>query len=80
LKHVSGQAFCKALERAGWVYQRTTSSHRIYTRPGRPLTISVPVHGNQTLKSGTQRSLMRQAGLTDADFSWSVTLEVTDKV
>jgi predicted RNA binding protein YcfA (HicA-like mRNA interferase family) len=67
VKHVTGQALCKALERAGWVYQRTHSSHRIYSRPGHPLNISVPIHGNQTLRTGTQRRLMRQAGLTDAD-------------
>jgi hypothetical protein len=27
----------------------------------------VPVHGNQDLKPGTQRAIMRDAGLTDAD-------------
>jgi predicted RNA binding protein YcfA (HicA-like mRNA interferase family) len=27
----------------------------------------VPVHGNQDLKPGTQRSIMRDAALTDAD-------------
>jgi predicted RNA binding protein YcfA (HicA-like mRNA interferase family) len=29
----------------------------------------VPVHGNQDLKPGTQRSIMRDAGLTEADFA-----------
>lgn len=28
---------------------------------------TVPVHGNTDLKPGTQRSIMRDAGLTDAD-------------
>jgi predicted RNA binding protein YcfA (HicA-like mRNA interferase family) len=27
----------------------------------------VPVHGNQNLKPGTQRAIMRDAGLTDDD-------------
>jgi predicted RNA binding protein YcfA (HicA-like mRNA interferase family) len=27
----------------------------------------VPVHGNQDLKPGTQRGIMRDAGLTDDD-------------
>jgi predicted RNA binding protein YcfA (HicA-like mRNA interferase family) len=29
--------------------------------------VTVPVHANKGLKPGTQRSIMRDAGLTDAD-------------
>jgi predicted RNA binding protein YcfA (HicA-like mRNA interferase family) len=37
------------------------------TLPGAPRPIPVPVHGNSNLRTGTQRSIVRQAGLTDAD-------------
>jgi predicted RNA binding protein YcfA (HicA-like mRNA interferase family) len=67
MKHVSGKQMCKALESAGWVLQRIEGSHHIYHRPGAPRPIPVPVHGARTLKTGTQRSIMREAGLTDAD-------------
>jgi predicted RNA binding protein YcfA (HicA-like mRNA interferase family) len=67
MKHVSGRQMCEALERAGWVLERIHGSHYIYNRPGAPRPIPVLVHGNKTLKSGTQRSIMREAGLTDAD-------------
>jgi predicted RNA binding protein YcfA (HicA-like mRNA interferase family) len=67
MKHVTGKEMCKALERAGWRHVRTTDSHHVYNRDGAPRPIPVPVHGNKTLKTGTQRSIMRAAGLTDAD-------------
>jgi predicted RNA binding protein YcfA (HicA-like mRNA interferase family) len=67
VKSISGKAMCKVLERRGWVFQRINGSHHIYTKPGNRFTISVPVHGNQSLKPGLQRKIMRIAGLTDAD-------------
>jgi predicted RNA binding protein YcfA (HicA-like mRNA interferase family) len=67
LKALSGKAFCRLLERHGWALQRIESSHHIYAKPGHRLKPSVPVHGNKTLKIGMQRSLMRQAGLTEDD-------------
>ena len=45
MKTVSSKHFCKVLENHGWTLNRTTkSSHFIYTKPGNPATISVPVH------------------------------------
>jgi predicted RNA binding protein YcfA (HicA-like mRNA interferase family) len=68
MKPVSGKRFCKVLEKHGWYLKRTTkSSHFIYTKPGNPATISVPVHGNKDLKLGLQADLMKQAGLTEDD-------------
>lgn len=45
---------------------RIKGSHHIYRRSGRS-PVSVPVHGNKNLKPGTQRAIMRAAGLTDDD-------------
>jgi predicted RNA binding protein YcfA (HicA-like mRNA interferase family) len=56
---------CRVLERHGWTLQRVNGSHHIYTKPGNPNVVSVPVHGSKTLAPGTQRSIMRAAGLTD---------------
>jgi predicted RNA binding protein YcfA (HicA-like mRNA interferase family) len=68
LKRVSGKRMCKALERKGWLLKRISGSHHIYSNSSHPDTIiSVPVHGNQTLKKGTQQGIMKDAGLTDAD-------------
>jgi predicted RNA binding protein YcfA (HicA-like mRNA interferase family) len=67
MKPVAGKRMCKVLERAGWLLKKITGSHHIYERPGSRVDISVPVHGNQDLATGTQRRIMRDAGLTDAD-------------
>jgi len=65
LKAVSGKEMRKVLERHGWQLARI--SHHIYTQPGNPIAISVPVHGNRPLKTGTQRKIMRDAGLNQSD-------------
>jgi predicted RNA binding protein YcfA (HicA-like mRNA interferase family) len=67
LKAVSGKELCRALERKGWRLTRIKGSHHIYHRPGDPKGISVPVHGNKTLRRGTQHGIMKEAGLTEAD-------------
>jgi predicted RNA binding protein YcfA (HicA-like mRNA interferase family) len=67
VKPVSGKRMCRILEKNGWVLARTKGSHHAYQRPGQPGTIVVPVHGNDDLKTGTQRAIMRDAELTDDD-------------
>lgn len=67
MKVVSGKHFCSVLEQHGWALNRIKGSHHIYTISGRSVILTVPVHGNRDLKRGTQRKLMKDAGLTDAD-------------
>jgi len=43
--------------------QRINGSHHIYAKAGSPIRISVPIHGNESLKAGLQRHLMKLAGL-----------------
>ena len=67
MKRVSGKDMCRALERKGWRFARIKSSHHIYVSPDGLRSVPVPVHLNKTLPTGTQRVIMRQTGLTDAD-------------
>jgi predicted RNA binding protein YcfA (HicA-like mRNA interferase family) len=67
VKPVSGKRMCKVLEARGWTLRRINGAHHIYGRPGVSVRVPVPVHGNDDLKTGTQRKIMRGAGLTDAD-------------
>lgn len=55
------------LERHGWVLQRVKGSHYIYARAGSAAIVTVPVHGNRDLKTGTLKALLRDAGLTEGD-------------
>ena len=67
MRAVSGKDLCRALERKGWQRIRVRGSHPIYRQPGNPTDISVPVHANKSLKTGTQRGIMKAAGLAEAD-------------
>jgi predicted RNA binding protein YcfA (HicA-like mRNA interferase family) len=68
VKAVSGKEMCRILERHGWILRRIKGSHHIYGRDDDPGTIiPVPVHGNQSLRRGTQHTIMRAAGLTEDD-------------
>ena len=63
MKAVSGKEFARLLESHGWSLQRINGSHHIYSKAGTPIRISVPIHGNESLKIGLQRHLMKLAGL-----------------
>jgi predicted RNA binding protein YcfA (HicA-like mRNA interferase family) len=55
----------RVLESIGFVHTRTKGSHAVYRHEdGR--TVIVPQHG--TIKRGTLASIIRQAGLTAAEF------------
>jgi len=67
MKSISGKDFARLLEAKGWCLRRVNGSHHIYTKPGFPARISIPIHGNQTLKIGLLKSLMKTAGLSETD-------------
>jgi predicted RNA binding protein YcfA (HicA-like mRNA interferase family) len=65
MKAISGKRMCKLLEARGWKLTRLTGSHHIFTKQGRNLRITVPVHANQDLKIGLQRAIMKLAGISE---------------
>jgi len=67
VKPVSGKRFCKVVEDHGWELQRIRGSHHIYSQPGNPTILTIPVHGNRDLKNGTLRKLLKDAGLSEAN-------------
>ena len=67
MKSVSGKALCKVVERRGWELKRVTGSHHIYTKQGSEVILSIPVHGNRDLPTGTLKSIMKDAGLNEND-------------
>lgn len=56
----------RALKRLGWVEHRQAGSHLILKKPGYP-PISVPVHNGRTMKEGTVRSLLKDAGISEEE-------------
>jgi predicted RNA binding protein YcfA (HicA-like mRNA interferase family) len=67
MKSVSGKSFAKMLEKNGWILLRVQGSHYIYGKTGNEVRISVPIHGNQPLKIGLLKHLLKQAGLNEKD-------------
>jgi predicted RNA binding protein YcfA (HicA-like mRNA interferase family) len=67
MKSVSGKEFAKILERHGWSLLRVQGSHHIYGKTGSEVRISIPIHRNQSLKSGLLRHFMKAASLTEND-------------
>lgn len=63
MKAMSGREFCRLLEQNGWSLLRVSGSHHIYGKIGVNVRLSVPVHGNDSLKTGLLRHLMKMAGL-----------------
>ncbi|HVK20624.1 MAG TPA: type II toxin-antitoxin system HicA family toxin [Actinokineospora sp.] len=55
----------RVLESLGFEHVRTKGSHTVYRHPD-SRTVIVPMHG--TVKRGTLSSVVRQAGLTSAEF------------
>jgi predicted RNA binding protein YcfA (HicA-like mRNA interferase family) len=67
MRALSGREFAKLIERHGWRLMRIHGSHHIYGRPGNPVRLSVPIHGNRPLKLGLLKHLAKQGGLREAD-------------
>ena len=66
MRSVSGKEFAKILERYGWTLLRVQGSHHIYGKTGSEVRLSVPIHGNQALKTGLLRHLMKMAGISES--------------
>jgi len=53
----------RALEADGWRWERTRGSHRVYSHPTKSGIVVVPGKLVKDLPLGTERSILRQAGL-----------------
>ena len=65
MKSVSGKELARLLERRGWMLLRVNGSHHIYGKPDSIVRLSVPIHGNQVLKQGLQRHLLKLAEISE---------------
>ena len=67
MKSISGKELCRLVEQKGWVLNRINGSHHIYVKMDNTARLSIPVHGNQSLKVGLLKSLMKLAGVAESD-------------
>ena len=67
MRQISGRELARILQTRGWTLARVHGSHHIFTMTGQRERVVIPIHGNQPLKIGLVRSLMKIAGLTEDD-------------
>ena len=67
MKQISGRDFGRIVQRRGWELSRIHGSHHIFTMPGHRERLVIPVHGNQPLKTGLVRAMMKIAELQEND-------------
>jgi predicted RNA binding protein YcfA (HicA-like mRNA interferase family) len=65
MRAVTGREFARIVERRGWKLLRIAGSHHIYGKAGSVVRLSIPIHGNQTLKTGLLRHLAKLAEIPD---------------
>jgi predicted RNA binding protein YcfA (HicA-like mRNA interferase family) len=61
-KVFSSRELIKKLEADRWTLVRVSGSHHHFQHPDKPGTITVP-HPVKTMKRGTQRAILKAAGL-----------------
>lgn len=67
MKQISGRDLARIVQKRGWILARIHGSHHVFTKPGRRERIVIPMHGNEPLKIGLLRALMKIAEVEEAD-------------
>ncbi len=67
MKAGTGKRRAKLAEQNGWLLARISGSHHVYIKKGRIERVVIPIHGNRTLKTGLQRSLMKIIPVAEND-------------
>jgi predicted RNA binding protein YcfA (HicA-like mRNA interferase family) len=65
---VTGREVVRALERAGFVFDRQHGSHIILIHPQSRRRVSIPVHAGKIIKQGTLKGILDDAGLSPGEF------------
>lgn len=57
------QQMIRLIETDGWTLIRVRGSHRHYGHPDKPGVVTVPGKLSRDLPTGTERSILKQAGI-----------------
>ena len=63
MRPITGKEMCRLLQEHGWTLKRVRGSHHIFAKPGEIKIITVPVHGNQSLKPGLANRISRDTNI-----------------
>lgn len=67
MAQIVGDRMVRALRRLGWQLDRQAGSHAVLTRKGSS-PITIPLHRGKTIKEGTARGILKQAGVDEDTF------------
>jgi len=65
MKSISGKRLLQILQNSGWYVVRIKGSH--YRLKKKNENISLSIHGNEDLKIGLLKAIMKKANLTESD-------------
>jgi predicted RNA binding protein YcfA (HicA-like mRNA interferase family) len=68
LANLKPREVVRALERAGWSVHETSGSHVQLKHPDKAGRVTIPCHERFDLPKHIVKSIIRQAGLTNAEF------------
>lgn len=64
----SGKKIINVFKKDGWTLDRIEGSHHILVRGGTENILVIPVHGNNPIKVGLLKGLIKDASLTNEEF------------
>lgn len=64
MKPLTAEQISRLLRARGWVENAGSGSHRNFKKAGERFLITVPYHKGKTLPEGTQKAIMRMAGIS----------------
>lgn len=65
---VSAKELIRALQKKGFIHDRTKGSHQIYVNLKTQKIISVPVHKGRTLGKGITHAILKDADISPEEF------------
>lgn len=65
MKAVSGRELVRVVQGHGWQLLPVHGSHHIYGKAGSIVRLSIPVHGNEPLKTALVKHPLKMAGLDE---------------
>ncbi len=65
MKSISGKELCRILVNKGWELKNIKGSHHVFMKFNRKERISIPVHGNKSLKTGLLKAIMNIAEIAE---------------
>ncbi|EHJ51659.1 type II toxin-antitoxin system HicA family toxin [Streptococcus macacae] len=60
---LTGKELAKLAEKNGWKEVRVKGSHHHFKKDRVPYIVTIPIHGNQSVKIGLEKKILKDLGL-----------------